>query len=151
MPETIQKHRNRSVWLGLLLALSAVLCNAALFAGLPGARAITQLSVLLALLALIFFAKGLHGVFAQAPTRPGKVAGSIISLASLLFTGFAFFIFFHARALPASTRAPQVGQKAPDFTLTDTAGQPISLDDLFLSAPGPPPKAVLLIFYRGYW
>jgi len=49
---------------------------------------------------------------------------------------------------------PIVGQKAPDFTLQDTSGHPVTLAQL-LSSPVPgsaePPKAVLLIFYRGYW
>jgi peroxiredoxin len=48
-----------------------------------------------------------------------------------------------------------VGQQAIDFTLTDTSGQPVSLDQLFMPAADDPqattPKAVLLIFYRGYW
>ena len=49
----------------------------------------------------------------------------------------------------------QVGQRAPDFTLADSTGRSVSLDDLLAAEPGnlasSGPKAVLLIFYRGYW
>ena len=46
----------------------------------------------------------------------------------------------------------KVGQKAPDFTLTDSNDKPVTLAQL-LTEPinNQPPKAVLLIFYRGYW
>jgi hypothetical protein len=82
---------------------------------------------------------------------------------------FAMVVFgqYHARDLPASSGAPQVGQKAPDFTLSDSNGNTVSLGQLLGSGaaatgtPGeasgattvgsPAPKAVLLIFYRGYW
>ena len=55
-------------------------------------------------------------------------------------------------AKAASVGAPQVGQKAPDFTLSDTSNKPMSLAGL-LTQPinGKSPKGVLLIFYRGYW
>jgi peroxiredoxin len=65
------------------------------------------------------------------------------------------FTFFLARKLPGTIAAPQIGQRVPDFTLTDANGQSVSLDSLFTPASGEPqsaaPKAVLLIFYRGYW
>ena len=54
--------------------------------------------------------------------------------------------------LPASTGAPQVGLKAPDFTLTDSNDQPVTLAQLLTEqVNNKPPAAVLLIFYRGYW
>ena len=57
-------------------------------------------------------------------------------------------------ALIGAASALEVGQKAPDFTLRDSNGQPLSLVQLFAAAPADPDvptKAVLLIFYRGYW
>ena len=42
-------------------------------------------------------------------------------------------------------RVPKVGERAPDFTLADSAGQPVSLASL--RARGP----VVLSFYRGRW
>jgi len=61
-------------------------------------------------------------------------------------------IFVMGSWLPRSPGAPQVGQKAPDFTLTDSNNKPVTLAQL-LTEPidDKPPKGVLLTFYRGYW
>jgi peroxiredoxin len=59
----------------------------------------------------------------------------------------------HARDLPAASSAPQVGDKAPDFSLADVSGRSVALSEL-LSEPmrdSALPRAVVLIFYRGYW
>lgn len=156
MPDMIEKRRNWAVWLGFLLSLGAMLCNVVLFVNFPGQRAIPWLSLLLAVFALILLAKGLQrAFFGPQQVYRGKILSSILCLVSLLLAGVAIFTFFHARALPPSAGAPQVGQKAPDFTLADTSGQSVSLDHLFAPAAddpqGVPPRAVLLIFYRGYW
>jgi len=94
-------------------------------------------------------------VFAQPRSVAARIGGTLVVLLALLFAGSSLFVSYHARALPASADAPHVGQKVPDFTLADTNGQPVSLAQLFALAPGDPsaaaPKAVLLIFYRGYW
>jgi peroxiredoxin len=42
-------------------------------------------------------------------------------------------------------RAVKVGDKAPDFTLKNTAGRDVNLYHLLEQAP------VVLIFYRGKW
>jgi hypothetical protein len=156
MPGVIEKRRNGAMWSGFLLALGAWLCNVVFFGNLPGQRAIPWLSVLLAVVGIILLAIGLRRVFGQPQVYRGKILSSILSLVSLLLAGMAIFAFFHARALPPSLRAPQVGQEVPNFTLADTTGHPVSLDQLFAPAAGdwqgiPPPRAVLLIFYRGYW
>ena len=100
---------------------------------------------------------------ARSHPRRSRAAGLILAILSLAVFGFFIFAtFIIARHLPASQGAPQVGQKAPDFTLPDTKGKPVSLSQL-LAAPAAPgsthndkaattvPNGVLLIFYRGYW
>jgi len=63
-----------------------------------------------------------------------------------------FLIYVMGTWLPASSAAPQVGQKAPDFTLSDTNNKPVTLAQLLVEPiNNKPPKGVLLIFYRGYW
>jgi peroxiredoxin len=42
--------------------------------------------------------------------------------------------------------APRVGQKAPEFTLPDQNEKPVALADLLSRS-----RAVVLIFYRGFW
>jgi hypothetical protein len=60
------------------------------------------------------------------------------------------FVFLHillrTAAVPPSTGAPRVGQKAPEFTLSDQDGKDVSLSDFIGRS-----KAVALIFYRGFW
>jgi len=153
MPETTASRWNWTLWLGFLLALGAVLCNGVFFLNLPGPQVIPWLSLLLAVVAFILLINGLMRVFRQPRIYRGKVFSSIVSVVSLLLVAFAIFAFFRARELPASAAAPQVGQKAPEFTLVDTTDKPVSLDQLFASGTdsAPAPKAVLLVFYRGYW
>jgi hypothetical protein len=153
MLEVTENRGNWALRVGLSLALAGLLCNGFFFAGLPGQNAISWLSIALALAALVFAAAGLKRAL-QRPKR-AKILGSIVALVSLLLAGVAMFAFVEARSIPAATGAPSVGQKAPDFTLTDTNGQAVSLAQLFAPASSTPqaaaPKAVLLIFYRGYW
>jgi peroxiredoxin len=70
----------------------------------------------------------------------------------LVLAMFIFTSFIASRWLPASANAPQVNQKAPEFTLKDTSNKAVSLSAL-LSEPinGKPPRGVLLVYYRGYW
>ncbi len=155
MVDVVEGRRNWALWVGFLLALGALLCNLVFFASPPGQRVIPWLSVLLAAVALISIAKGLWSAFGQPEVYRGKILSSILSLVSLLLVAAAMSAFFHARALPRSAGAPQAGQKAPDFMLADTSGRPVSLTQLFAPAVDDPraipPKAVLLVFYRGYW
>jgi hypothetical protein len=76
----------------------------------------------------------------------------VTAFGALVIALFVFGFFVFAKWMPESKGAPQVGQKAPDFTLTDTSGKSVSLGEL-LSTPinGNAPKGVLLVFYRGYW
>ncbi len=46
--------------------------------------------------------------------------------------------------MPLSIPGPDVGDLAPDFTLTDTNGEPVHLEEL----RGRP---LVLVFYRGGW
>jgi hypothetical protein len=117
--------------------------------------ALPWLSLVLAVVALIVLARGLwHAIF-QSQAFRGRVLSIVLGVVTLAAAGLTIFGFFISRALPGSAGAPQVEQQVPGFTLADIRGQPVSLDSLFATAPGDfpsvTPKAVLLIFYRGYW
>lgn len=146
------REKNLAPLWGLLLALAALFCNALFFFNPPARQALPWLSIALAALALIFVVRGLMRAFGKRRLYRGKILGPVLGVISLLLVGMVGFISFHARALPKSAGAPQVGDKALDFTLPNTNGHPVSLSDLFApAADGTQTKAVLLVFYRGYW
>jgi len=85
-----------------------------------------------------------------------------IATAAGTFLGTVILFFMAALPLPAqlppSKGSPKAGQKAPDFTLPDSTGQPVTLSMLRAGAPTVDGSMaeirgqwVLLIFYRGYW
>jgi hypothetical protein len=154
MPEAA-KHWNAATWLALLLAIGALTANFVFFFNPPLQAALPWLSLLLAVAALVVLAIGLRRALFYRQIYRGKVLSIVLAVFIMMFAGASLFVFYHARALPNSTAAPQVGQQLPDFTLADTSGQFVSLDNLFASSrndpSSPPPKALLLIFYRGYW
>ncbi len=82
-----------------------------------------------------------------------------LKLAALAIVLLAFANIVQAQ-LPPSKGAPKVGQKAPDFTLSDSSGKPAKLSDLLAGPPSVQTGEAaskknaswtLLIFYRGYW
>ena len=155
MPDLIERPHLRGLWLGFLFAAAAVLCNAIFFLNPPAQRALPWLSVVFALIALPMLAQGAKQAFARPGSLAIKVLCSVVLVVSLGFVGITALAFVHARHLPSAREAPQVGDQAPEFTLADTTGQPVSLAQLFEAVPidaqAVPPKDVLLIFYRGYW
>jgi hypothetical protein len=95
-----------------------------------------------------------------APGGPGRVKSRPMKIASIFARGATAALLLAAATacagnLPASKNAPPVGAKAPDFTLPDLAGRPITLSRLLASpvdeASGRKGAWVLLVFYRGYW
>ena len=110
-------------------------------------------NLILFAIAIVFLFLGLRLAFKPDKRIVSKIFSSLAAaFGVLLLAGLLFIIFVAGRWLPASAAAPQVGQKAPDFTLTDSNDKPVTLAQL-LTEPinNKPPKAVLLIFYRGYW
>ena len=146
---------NWPLWVGFLFTLATALSYFFVFVWFPVTRDFPWANLLLFLIATVLVVTGIRRGFASDrphPTR-SKIVTSIVALLSFgVIALFIFSIFIAARWLPASKGAPQVGQKAPEFSLQDTSGKQVSLTEL-LSAPvnGSAPKTVLLVFYRGYW
>ena len=146
---------NWPLWIGLLLTLIGGFSYIAVFIWFPITRDFPWANLLIFGVAAIFLWLGLRRGFARGRAHPkrSKVITSLVTLFSVAIIAlFLFSYFVFARWLPASTGAPQVGQKVPEFTLPDSTGKQVSLNEL-LTAPidGKAPKGVLLIFYRGYW
>ena len=151
MSDQSQKQSNGMLWLGLAFLLLAILSNLLYFFKFPAAP-LPWVNLLLPIVALAALLIGLFRAFTRPQTYKGKIWGSLVGALGVLVVAASALFFVGARKLPRSAGAPQVGQRVPDFTLPDSAGHPTSLAQLFSASAGaPPPKAVLLVFYRGYW
>lgn len=153
MQDQPQKQSNAMLWTGLAFILLAIVSNLLSFFKLSPAL-LPWVNLALPIVALGFLLVGLVRAFRQPQIYKGKIWGSTVTVLAVLLVAASTLFFVGARKLPRSVGAPQVSQRVPDFTLSDSTGQPTSLAQLF-SAPAtagaPPPKAVLLVFYRGYW
>jgi hypothetical protein len=131
----------------------AIGCNAAFFVNAPGQRIFPWLSLLFAGGALIALAIGVRRAYGGPQNYRGRTLTVVLTVVALLPIALSGLGFVAMRKLPSAAEAPQVGQKVPDFTLPDTSGKPVSLDQLLAPADteSRAPRAVLLIFYRGYW
>lgn len=141
------------LWAGFLLSIGAFVSYFFVFVNFPSTRDFPWATLLLFALALALVAIGLRGSFATGSSRKKKIGGSIGAFLSVLVAVFFLLTFFvGGKQLPASKGSPQVGQKAPEFRLTDSNGRSVSLSEL-LATPvnGKAPRGVLLVFYRGYW
>src|SRR5690242_20390723 len=151
MPDVTSIRRNSALWLGLLLFLLAIASNAFYFAHLS-THITPWLNLTLPVLALLVLLVGVVRAFRQPQIYRGKIWGTTLTVLSLLICVGSVLFFMVARSVPRSAGAPQIGQRVPAFTLPDSTGQSVSLSQLFAASPGvAPPKAVLLVFYRGYW
>ena len=147
------KRFNWAIWAGFLLSIFAFLSYPLIFVNWPVTRDFPWANIALFVVAAFLLFVGIRRAFAPGRRRLSKILSALGALLSVLVLGmFILVAFIGSRWLPASTRAPQVSQKAPGFTLNDTNDKPVSLTEL-LSQPvnNKPAKGVLLIFYRGYW
>jgi hypothetical protein len=149
----VMKNFNWQLWVGFVLTIFSFLSYPFLFIDYPLLRDFPWLNLLLFAVALGLLILGLRRAFRPGRKSISKVSAVVVATLGVLVMAFFIFIaFIEARRLPASAGAPQVGQKAPDFTLADVNNKPVALAEL-LSQPinNKPAKGVLLIFYRGYW
>jgi hypothetical protein len=134
-------------WAGFAVVLIAFASYVPLFALFPGTRDIPWANYLLFLAGGALLAVGVRRGFRDSAHYRGKISGSILAVLSVVL--FAFFVFgvtYFSKQIPAAGNALAVGQKAPAFVLVDTAGKQVSFADLLKNH-----RAVVLIFYRGYW
>ena len=146
MSASAKKSWNWLLWIGFLFALGGFF-SYTFFAQFPITRDFPWANLLLFAAGGIGLVVGLFRAFGKAQIYRGKVFGPILAtLAILMFGLLSYVLFYELRQVPPSTGAPRVGQKAPEFTLSDQDGKDVSLRDLVGRS-----KAVALIFYRGFW
>jgi hypothetical protein len=148
------RRTNTALWYGLLITLFGVVSQFFYFLRPP--RPISQflpwINLLLPAIGPIFLFIGLARAFSRSAVYSGKIWGSCVTVIALLLVAGNIVLFQKTRDVPNSAGAPQIGQRLPEFTLSDSSGQPTSLSQLFAAATdGSRPKALLLVFYRGYW
>ena len=97
MPDAVESRRSLDAWWSLLLALAAMLCNVVFLVNPPVQQAIPWLSLLLAVSALIFLARGIKRVFQRPRVGRGKILSSIVAAVSLFLVSLVLITFFHAR------------------------------------------------------
>lgn len=154
---------NLIVWFGFALVLLGFLSYPLFFARYPITRDVPWASLLIMAFALALIGIGVARAFAKPEQYRGKISGSILAVLALAVAGaFCYGVFVSTKQLPASHGAPHIGETAPDFTLPDSKGTPVTLSAVIDSpfAPNRPTAApsssektaaTVLIFYRGYW
>lgn len=148
-----QRRGNSALWIGVIITVLGMLSNFLYFLPSMPLAIIPWINLVVPLIGVIVLIIGVKRAFTQSQIYRGKVWGSIVTVLAAGIFALSVFGHIHSREVPPSAGAPKVGQKAPDFTLTDAKGQIVSLAQLLSSptANSTAPKAVLLIFYRGYW
>jgi len=150
----MRRRWNVSVWAGFLVVLSAMVTYILVFIRFPATRDFPWATLLIFGAGLALIARGMRRAYREPQLYRGRIAGPILLGLGVAVLGFfCYQVFYFMRQVPPSSGAPQVGQMAPDFTLPDKDGVPITLSKLFDSGAGGAGGAngAVLIFYRGYW
>lgn len=146
---------NWPIWAGFLLSLIAFISYFLVFVWFPITRDFPWANLLLFALSAVLVMIGVRRAYSSDHSHPrrSKIFATILMTLSLAIFGFfVFSTLIMGRRLPASHSAPTVGRNAPDFTLPDSSGKPVSLSELLTSPVNDKkPTGVLLVFYRGYW
>ncbi len=148
------KRINWQIWAGLILSLLGLFSYPIIFVRWPLTREFPWANLLIFAISFVFLFLGLRRAFKPDKRIVLKIFSSLAAaFGVLMLAALLFVIYVMGSWLPKSAGAPQVGQKAPGFTLTDANDKTVTLSQL-LTEPfndNTPPKGVLLIFYRGYW
>jgi hypothetical protein len=137
---------NCSLWIGFLFVLAGFF-SYTFFARFPITRDFPWVNLVLFCVGGVWLVMGLFRAFGKPGAYRGKIFGWILAVLGALMAGFFCYVFFYQlRQVPPSTGAPRVGEKAPEFTLPDQNDKQVGLGNLSSGS-----KAVLLIFYRGFW
>ena len=137
---------NWPIWAGFLVAVGG-LVSYTFFARFPITPDFPWANLLLFGIGGALLIVGLFHAFGRPQLYRGKIFGSIFTaIALFLFAFFGYEMFYVLRQVPLSAQAPRVGERAPEFTLVDPNGRSVALAELLSGS-----KAVVPIFYRGFW
>ena len=143
----MKRRWNISIWAGFAIVLAALVSYIPLFTLFPVTRDVPWANYLLFLLGGGVLAAGVRRAFRDPEHYRGKISGSILGVLSVLLSGlFVVSILYFSKQIPSAQSALRAGQPAPPFTLMDTSGKPVASSDLLKNS-----RALVLVFYRGYW
>ena len=122
------KKLNWKIWAGFVLTLVAGFSHEFVFVRWPLTRDFPWVTLILFAIAMVLLFLGVRRAFKPDKKIVAKIFSSLAAAFGLfVFAAFVFLVFVVGSWLPASSAAPQVGQKAPDFTLTDANDKPVAL------------------------
>lgn len=146
---------NWRLWAGFGLSVVSLACYV-LFVN--ETRAVFWPALLLFVVAAMLLVSGLKRRSREPDLYRGKIAGPALTTFSVLILGlFGFVAYEVSKTFPDAKNAPQIGQRAPDFSLADVNGKDFTLAELLSTpitnsgSPARSTKGVLVVFYRGYW
>jgi hypothetical protein len=143
----MSRSRNALIWTGFAIVIVALVSYIPFFVLFPLTRDVPWANYLLFLLGGCLIAVGLRRAIRTPERYRGKIAGSILAgLSVLLFALFASTILYLSKQIPSPEAALRTGRPAPPFSLIDTGGKQVASSDLLKQH-----RALLLVFYRGYW
>jgi len=142
----MKRRSNWTIWVGFVIAVSG-LFSYPFFARYPITRDFPWANLLLFAIGGALLIVGLFRGFGRPKVYRGKIFGPILTVIALLLFSFSSYeIFYVLRQVPLSAQAPRIAHKAPDFMWLNQHQQPAGLGNLLSGS-----KAVVLIFYRGFW
>jgi hypothetical protein len=143
----VKRHWNVPIWAGFAIVIVALVSYIPIFAQFPVTRDVPWADYLLFLLGGGLIAVGVKRAFQNPEHYRGKISGSILAVLSVLLLGiFVGSILYLAKQIPSAERALHTGQLAPPFVLQDIAGKQVASSELLKRH-----RAVVMVFYRGYW
>lgn len=144
----MKRRWNWSLWVGVLTVLVGFF-SYQFFVLFPITRDFPWANLLLFGIGAVLLIIGLFRAFGRPAVYRGRISGPILTALSIMAVAlFCYGLFYVARQMPDSAGAPRAGETAPDFTLPDQDGKSVALHDALTSSDT---RAVLLIFYRGFW
>ena len=146
---------NWRLWAGFGLSIGALAGYVFL---VNETRAVLWPALLVFIAAAVLLISGLKRRSREPELYRGKIAGPVLTTLSVLIFGlFGFAVYEVFKVFPEAKNAPQIGQRAPEFSLVDANGKNFTLAQLLATpitdsgAAARATKGVLVLFYRGYW
>jgi len=134
--------RNHLAWLGPLVVFAGFVSYYLVFVDYPALRDFPWINLPLIWAGAFLSALAMRRAVVRGRGKVPAVVGLLFSV--LVTVLFHVYVFWYSYQLPDGARTVAARSVAPEFTLLDQRGRPVSLSD----QRG---NNVLLVFYRGFW